>query len=112
MGSNFKDYAFAESSGSTVINVFVGLLIAAVLIFVAYKLVLVYSDRRKWGWFTQLCKEKGMRSKETEFLKTIVVKKKITSVDDLFGSIYSLNLPTPIKKKLLWDDAPSRAAAR
>ena len=52
-----------------------------------------------------------MSQKEVIYLRNIVVRKKISTVDDLFGSIYSLNLPSPIKRKLLWDDEPTRTPA-
>lgn len=109
MGGNFKDFSIGGSSGSLFISVFVGIICVAIVGYVAYKSYMYYADSKKWSWFTQLCKGKRMNTKETEYLKNVVVRKKISSVDDLFGSIYSLNLPSPIKRKLLWDDEPSRS---
>lgn len=111
MGGNFKDFAFADSSGSMFITVFISTILVAVFGYIAYKSYVHYIDSRKWSWFTQLCKEKRMSIKETTYLKNVVIRKKILTVDDLFGSIYSLNLPTPIKRKLLWEDEPLRSPA-
>jgi len=109
VGGNFKDFSIGGSSGSLFISVFVGVISVAIVVYIAYKSYLYYADSKKWSWFTQLCKEKRMNTKETAYLKNIVTRKKISTVDDLFGSIYSLNLPSPIKRKLLWDDEPSRS---
>ena len=111
MGGNFRDFQIGGGSGSLFIDIFVYLILAAVAIFVAYKSYLYYTDSKKWAWFTQLCKEKKMSQKEVIYLRNIVIRKKISTVDDLFGSIYSLNLPSPIKRKLLWDDEPTRTPA-
>ncbi|MFC1556844.1 hypothetical protein ACFL5L_02540 [candidate division KSB1 bacterium] len=108
MGANFKSFEVGTSSGP--LNVVFLILLSALAIFIGYKLILYYKERRKWSWFISLCKEKRLGPKEMTYLKQMVVRKKITSIDDLFGSLYQLNLPTPIKRKLLFDDAPVASA--
>ena len=110
MGANFKDFGYADSSDP--LAIFMYIVFGLLAIFIGYKTFLYYREQRQWSWYTQMCKEKRMSVKEVAFLKNIVVRKKITSVDDLYGSIFSLNLPSPIKRKLLWDDEPSGARAR
>lgn len=83
-----------------------------ILVYICYKSYLYFMERRKWTWYMQLCKEKRLTPGEVTFLKTIVVKKQFTDAKDLLKSIYSLNLPTPIRKKLMVDEQPSRAAER
>ena len=110
MGQDFSNFSFGNASDPLMIVILV--IFAALAIYIGYKSVLYYLERRKWMWFIQLCKERRMSPKEVAYLKNIIVRRKITSVDDLFGSIYSLNLPTPIKRKLLWDEKPTGARAR
>ena len=110
MGSNFQNYAFASSDDP--LGVFMLIILGLVAVYIGYKTFLYYMDRRKWSWFLQLCKEKKMNQKEASYLKNVVMRKKIVSSDELYGSIYSLNLPSPIKRKLLWDDEPVSQAPR
>ncbi len=110
MGSNFQDYSFGSSDDP--LAVFMLIILGIIGVYICYKIYLYYQDRRKWSWFLQLCKEKKMNQKEVAYLKNIVLRKKIASSDDLYGSIFQLNLPSPIKRKLLWEDEPARPSAR
>jgi len=111
VGGQLGNFEIGGSSGSLFISIFVGLIVGAIVLYIGYKSYIFYTESKKWAWYTQLCKEKKMGQKEIAYLKNVVIRKKITSVDDLFGSIYSLNLPSPIKRKLLWDDVPTKAPA-
>jgi len=100
MGANVKNFQIGSSSGpmGTIVLIILGI----IAIYILYKVFLYYQDRKRWEWFMSLCKEKRLSAKETTYLRQLVMRKKIKSTDDLLGSIYSLNLPTPIKKKLLF----------
>lgn len=80
--------------------IFIGL----IGIIILYKTFKYYQERRKWSWFIKLAKEKRLTPKETTYLKHIVVRNKIHSTDEFFGSLFSLNLPSPIKRKMLFED--------
>jgi len=105
VGANFKDFQIGKAgSVGGIVGILVLLIFTVIAFFVLYKIYHYYLERRKWQWFLQLCKEKHMSPKEVLYLKSIVARRNITTVDELYGSIYSMNLPTPIKKKLLWED--------
>jgi len=114
LGQDFRNFNITKYHGSyNILGTLMIIILIIVGIIVLYKLFTYVNDRRKWHWFLQLCKEKNMSPKEVLYLKSIVTRKKISNVDELFGAIYSLNLPTPIKKKLLWEDtAPSGTAPK
>lgn len=109
MGGQLGNFEIGGSSGSLFISIFVSVIVGSLVLYIGYKAYIYYIDSKKWAWFTQLCKEKKMSQKEVAYLKNVVIRKKVTNVDDLYGSIYSLNLPSPIKRKLLWDDEPTRS---
>ncbi|MFC1513623.1 hypothetical protein ACFL5P_01310 [candidate division KSB1 bacterium] len=104
MGANFKNFQTGGASG--VLSTIFFILFIAFVGWICYKVILYYMERKRWTWFIQLCKEKNMTPKEVSYLKNIAIRKKFESSDDVFGAIYSLNLPTPIKRKLLSDDRP------
>jgi len=109
VGGYPTDFSWADKNDP----LFWGLVIitALILIYIGYKSYLYFMDRRKWGWYMQFCKEKRLTPREVTYLKTIVAQKQFTDAKDLLQSIYSLHLPTPIRKKLLIDEQPSKAAA-
>ena len=86
MGSNFQDYSFGSSDDP--LAVFMLIILGIIGVYICYKIYLYYQDRRKWSWFLQLCIEKKMNQKEVAYLKNIVLRKKIASSDDLYGSIF------------------------
>ncbi len=99
MGANFKNFEVGTASGVLVYIFYV--ILAAIVGFILYKVFLFYQEQRKWAWLTDMCKEKKLSQKEQAYLKNLAVKKNFTSEDDIYGSLFSLNLPTPIKRKLL-----------
>lgn len=100
MGQNIQNFQIGGSSGP--IGTVMLIIFAIIAVFILYKLFIYWQERKKWEWFISLCKEKRLNPKEVTYLRQLVMRKKISSTDDLFSSIYSLNLPTPIKKKLLF----------
>ncbi|MFC1564040.1 hypothetical protein ACFL6G_03835 [candidate division KSB1 bacterium] len=99
MGANFKSFEVGTASG-VIVYIFYAIF-AAIAGFIIYKVILYYREQKKWAWLTQMCKEKEMSQKEQEYLKNLAIKKNFTNEDDIYGSLFSLNLPTPIKRKLL-----------
>ncbi|MCP4725561.1 MAG: hypothetical protein GY863_11015 [bacterium] len=99
MGANFKSFEVGTASGVLVWIMYI--IMAAIAGFIIYKIILYYQEQRKWAWLTEMCKEKKLSQREQIYLKNLAVKKNFTSEDDIYGSLFSLNLPTPIKRKLL-----------
>ena len=101
MGARAGDFKLDTSGGPLTYVMYV--ILIAIALYSIYKIYLYIQERKKWGWFTTLCKSKRLSAKETTYLRQIVLRNKISSTDDLYGSMYQLNLPTPIKKKLLFE---------
>ena len=110
MGGYPTDFSWAGKNDPLLFALVI--IVAFITVYIIYKLYLYLMDRRKWGWYFQLCKEKQLIPREVAYLKSIVVKKKFADESDLFQSIYSLNLPTPIRKKLLSDNQLPKSADR
>jgi len=110
MGGYPTDFSWAGKDDPLLFALVI--IVALIVVYIGYKSFLYFMDRRKWAWYIQLCKEKRLTPREVTYLKTIVVKKQFKDEKDLLQSIYLLNLPTPIRKKLLIDEQLSKAAER
>ncbi len=99
MGANFKNFEVGNSGG--VLGIVLLIIFIGILGLIAYKVFLAYKEKQRWAWLTQLGKDRKLSQKELIFLKNVAMKKQFKSEEDIYGSIFSLNLPSPIKRKLL-----------
>jgi hypothetical protein len=99
MGAKLKNFEIPGASDTTIIAFLI--LITVFALFISYKIISHYIERRKLKWLFGVCKERKMTPKEVSYLERIVTKKNIKNSEELFNSVYSLNLPSPIKRKLM-----------
>jgi len=99
MGADFKNFSTGEVSTAGLI--FIIIIFAGIFGFIGYHLYLYLAEKRKWAWLTDLAAEKKLTQNELKYLKNVSVKNDLQSADDVYGAAFSLNLPTPLKRKLL-----------